>query len=64
MQPVVVQCDFRPCSAFIARMGYPGDNIEGARLAARSQGWLAADHGEGARRLGDFCPEHAAPNAM
>jgi hypothetical protein len=45
-------------------MDFPGDSIEGARTVARTHGWLTADHGEGARRLGDFCPEHAAANAI
>ncbi|MCS6547328.1 hypothetical protein NYS50_05505 [Curtobacterium flaccumfaciens pv. flaccumfaciens] len=63
-QPVIVRCDFHPCSAFIAPMDYLGDNIEGTRIVARSHGWLTADHGEGAHRSADFCPEHAAPNAM
>ena len=64
MQTVIVRCDFRPCEAFIAPMDFPGDTIEGARVVARSHGWLTADHGEGAHRLGDFCPEHAAANTM
>ncbi|WIB69151.1 hypothetical protein DEI93_16395 (plasmid) [Curtobacterium sp. MCBD17_035] len=64
MQTVVVRCDFRPCSAFIAPMNFPGESIEGARIVARTHGWLTADHGEGAHRLGDFCPEHAAANAV
>jgi hypothetical protein len=64
LQPVVVRCDFRPCSAFIAQTDYPGDNIEGARIVARSHGCLTADHGEGAHGLEEFCPEHAAPTAM
>ncbi|MDP4332427.1 hypothetical protein Q7F20_03520 [Curtobacterium sp. A7_M15] len=50
--------------AFIAPANFPGDSVDGARTVARTHGWITADHGEGARRLGDFCPEHAVANAI